>query len=280
MSAIGYLLSLLVWPALGWFGDTPRRIHPDEITLSHVAAWTSVAAYSLWLALSFFVPIWGMALALWVGLILARRIAASSRWEPIPVRIKDLVRELKELGWALPTLAGAAVFSVLSAIYMPSNIIGDAIGIGVLLGAPLTVGLLGWAGLRHASSTRAYRADRARVVPQLATIFAVAPTVVDEQSGISIWSDGIQISPVPPAIAAKLAPGNRGALDAQISQVLPGFELDPDSDHQCIRLVPVSGETASRRDALVASGGLLAGASTTGSEGLLGDLVLSEDDLR
>lgn len=221
-------------------------------------------------------PLWGAIWAGWAGFCAARAAVGSGQCA-MPISACQIVAGMASTRGALPAYAAAWALAGLSPLWRP-----DVVEILMLL-APLAITVLPVVGgLAYRKCVVQRARDRAHWVPILATVFGVAPIIVEQQAGIAPRPDGgVRVAPLPPAMAAKIGPG----LDAQISAVTPHLMLDPASGPGAAALVPVDEATAARRSALATSGGLIATlpdgpTSTASPDPAPGPIVLSAEDLR
>jgi len=162
------------------------------------------------------------------------------------------------------------------------SVLGWAQVRGGIVGMIAACALL-WIGIRRDQQHRAWwMATQQRWTMRLATIFSIAPAVVEQQAVFEEARGGLVVTTVPPAMAMKLAPANRAALEAAVAQVAPHLTLDPMSSEREVWLVPVTAEVSEERAALAGSGGLL-GAVIEKSSASLSDgprlLDLSQEEI-
>lgn len=267
-----WALGFAFWPLLGWVGDRPRNVAVGEPVLAHVGPWVSVAFHATGALLATLVhPVWGLAWALFAGLILMRRVCALGM-SATPVRFRD-VPAVFATAFGHRFLAASGVFAAAFAVTV-STLLGTApYALGWMQEAiayltPVAViAVAGWAGhVYHAEMERGAAAMRAWG-QRFASIFGVSLATV-ETGHITIRPDAVALTPVHPDVAIKTSVEHRGGIDERIAAISPAWQFDADGLAEgVVRLVPVDEKTLADRAALAATGGRLLAPMETDAQG-------------
>ena len=257
------IAALFVLFPLAWILDLPPFVRDSEGVFERVAQWLSATfhvAMSVILVMTGSEHI-GLIWAAFASLVLAMRVAAGAT----PATKLSPGRWFRTLSAFAPMRYGVPAALALSWLTRESS--GGFFSGSAYLGA---IALTFWLLRTGAKFGKEEAAAHARDVAThnslrlgIASISGVPVSVLDEQTRIRPRNDGsVVIEPVPAALAKKVHPGNLTALDVGFSHVLPHLEIDPDSDHECIVLRPVTDETRRRRATLVATRGIITGSQS------------------
>ncbi len=292
-SVAGWLMTMPMWPLLGWLGDRPRNVQRFEPGVAHLGAWVSTVFHvggALVVGVLMGNGVWGLTWGAFAGLVLARRLAAREPW-PVPLRYRDVRDGLivmphgKEVAIGVALLVSATLTE--AAFEMPS-VLGGIQDLASLLVTPALIAWLVCGGVTFRTGRQAAEMRRAKIVRQLAVVCGMTEREMQEQAGLTFHvSGGITVSPVPAKMALKVA-SDPTAVETAIAAVIPDLTLHPDSQQESstrVDFVPVDVETLKRRQYLAKWDGMVGGelpvdAPTYDDDGAPERLVITEDDLR